>query len=131
MWVFLREGFVSVVCARKGDGAPDRPIDKKRLMVRARARDHLDTLQRRYPRLRRYEIIETPRRDYRFRIIVPKQVWRDVMTALVEATDYDNHKNAVEERGETGEEYRRCLHAVWAETLRLQRADVSDWGDDT
>jgi len=31
MWLFVREGFFSVVCARQGDGQRGRPIDPERV----------------------------------------------------------------------------------------------------
>ncbi len=131
MWVFLREGFVSVVCARKGDGAPDRPIDKRRLMVRARAKAHLENLRRRFPRLRRYEIMESAHTDYRYRILVPKPVWIETIAALTADLDYGNYKDSVKERGETTRAFSDCLHRVWAEMARFQWADaVDEWGQE-
>ena len=49
MWIFTKYGFYSAVCARQGDGKKHQPVDPDRIMVRARARQHLDNLVARFP----------------------------------------------------------------------------------
>jgi len=43
-------------------------------MVRARCRAHLESLQERFPPLAVSEIMALPHRDYRYRLVIPKEV---------------------------------------------------------
>ena len=68
------------------------------------------------------EILESASADYAFRIFVAKPVWSQVITGLVEETDYDNFKSEVgRHQGSAGEAYEHSLHAVWREMYRLQK----------
>ena len=122
MWLFTKYGFFSVVCARKGDGEQFRPIDPARLMVRARVRDHLQSLQQRFPQqLGGCAIAEFTGTDYPYRLFVPKAAWEEVSTALVHELDFDNFKDAVwRHQGKAGEAYEECLHTVWSVMYGLQ-----------
>lgn len=123
MWIFTRYGFFSAVCARQGDGRPDRPVDPHRIMVRARRREHLEALQDRFPELLGEAEIRTfPGADYAYRIFVPKPVWVQVLAQLAEEMDYDNFKHAVSlHQGVGGNPYVHALHDVWGVMHRLQR----------
>jgi hypothetical protein len=96
MWVFTKHGFFSAVCARKGDGRYDRPVDLDRIMVRGRVRSHLEALKERFPELLGASAIqEFAGSDYAYRIFVDKPVWSQVLSGLAEETDYDNFKSEV------------------------------------
>lgn len=76
MWIFTKHGFLSAVCARKGLGGSDQPVDPGRIMVRARVQAHLAGLKNRFPELLgQCEIREFAGTDYAFRIFVAKSVW--------------------------------------------------------
>ena len=120
MWHFTKYGFYSVVCARRGDGGYGQPIDENRLMVRARVRDHLDALRKRFPDLlENAEIRAYPGSDYAFRIFVAKSDWVAAVAALTEEIAYDNFKAEVA-RGNAGDDYEAALHDVWSVMHRLQ-----------
>ena len=120
MWLFTKYGFYSVVCARRGDGGYGQPIDENRLMVRARVRDHLDALRKRFPDLLENAAIRAyPGSDYAFRIFVAKSDWVAAMAALTEEIAYDNFKAEVA-RGGAGDDYEAALHDVWSVMHRLQ-----------
>ena len=123
MWIFTKYGFFSAVCARQGDGKRDQPIDPHRIMVRARVRQHLEALMKRFPDLLGpSEIREFPQADYAFRTFVDKRVWSAVLSSLAEDTDYDNFKSEVaRHQGRAGAAYERSLHDVWSVMLRLQK----------
>jgi len=119
MWVFTRYGFYSVVCARSQDGAR---ADTTSLMVRARARNHLTTLQGRFRELADHSIRETPDTDYRYRIIVPKARWKEVVAQMVEELSYGNFKDeAARSLGFGERDYIHALHDVWNRLYDLQR----------
>lgn len=123
MWVFTKHGFFSAVCARQGSGKHGQPVDPNRIMVRARLRDHLDALKKRFPDLLGpCEVQDFAGTDYAFRIFVAKSVWSQVLAGLAEETDYDNFKSEVaRHHGKVGAAYERSLHEVWAVMNHLQK----------
>ena len=123
MWIFTRYGFFSAVCARQGDGGYGAPVDRDRIMVRARARAHLEALLARFPdQLGSCEIRESSATDYAFRILLSKSAWSDVMAELARDIDYGNFKSEVaRHQGSAGAAYEDTLHEVWGTMLTLQR----------
>ncbi len=123
MWLFTRYGFFSAVCARQGAGEYSQPVDPKRVMVRARLREHLEALRERFAALLgQCPIHQSQQTDYAYRLFVDKSVWAEVLAALAEEMDYDNFKAEVaHHQGPAGTEYEHALHEVWAVMYRLQR----------
>ena len=122
MWLF-KYGFYSAVCARQGDGRHGQPVDPNRIMVRARLRTHLESLQNRFPDLiGQCEIKEYVGTDYAYRIFVDKPIWSQVLVGLSEDTDYDNFKSEVARfQGHEGADYEHSLHEVWSVMYGLQK----------
>ncbi len=117
MWLFTRYGFYSIACARKPGGAPDPAL----LMVRGRRKQHLANLQKRFRALSGLEIVTSPERDYRYRLIVPKSVWVGIMGELAGEQDWSNFKNeAARHLGVAEATYSDALHEVWSVMYRLQ-----------
>ena len=80
MWLFTRDGFFSVVCARQGDGAHGRSVDLSKVMVRARSHRHLEALKARHAQhLAACDIVEFPGSDYACRLFVDKATWTTVV----------------------------------------------------
>lgn len=123
MWIFTKHGFFSAVCARKGDGKHDQPVDLDRIMVRARIRNHLEALKHRFPDLLgNCEIQESAGTDYAYRLFVQKSAWMQVLAGLAGETDYDNFKSEVAyHQGKVGAAYEHSLHDVWSVMHRLQK----------
>ena len=123
MWIFTKHGFFSAVCARKGDGKHNEPIDLDRIMVRARVRGHLEALKKRFSDLLDgCEIQDSTSTDYAFRFFVKKTVWVQVVAELANETDYDNFKSEVaDHQGRSGAAYEHSLHAVWSVMHKLQK----------
>ena len=123
MWIFTRYGFFSAVCARQGDGGYGAPVDRDRMMVRARVRAHLEALLARFPdQLGGCGIRESSATDYAFRILVAKTAWSEVMAELARDIDYGNFKSEVaRHQGSAGAAYEDTLHEVWGTMLRLQQ----------
>ena len=121
MWLFLPEAFISVACARKPDGS----LDPDTVMLRARRKDHLQNLQKRFADIAAAEIRVTPRNDYRYRVVIPKAKWAEILSELVLAQDYSNFKNeAARYQGQKGAAYIHALHEVWNVMHRLQERPV-------
>ena len=123
MWLFTKHGFFSAACARNGNGKRGQPVDPDRIMVRARVRDHLEALKKRFPEfLSDCEIQESAGTDYAFRLFVQKSAWKQVAAGLAEETDYDNFKSEVaRHQGRAGAAYEHSLHEVWSVMHRLQK----------
>ena len=123
MWIFTKHGFFSAVCARQGTGQHSEPVDHDRIMVRARLRSHLEALQAHFPELLGEHVIRLfPDTDYAYRLFVAKNLWAEVVSKLVEETDYDNFKNEVKHhQGKAGAAYEHALHEVWHVMNRLQK----------
>ena len=122
MWLFTKHGFFSAVCARQGSGKQGQPVDRSRIMVRARVRGHLEALKARFPEpLGDCEILDSGGTDYAYRLFVAKPAWMQVVAELAEETDYDNFKSEVaRHQGAAGEDYEHALHDVWGVMYRLQ-----------
>lgn len=139
MWLMTRYGMFSTVCGRKQqpgdiDGKFTGALDTQALMVRARWQEHLERLVKRFPVLQPYPIQESTNNDYRFRIVVPKHVWADVMMALAEDVDYGNFKNEAGRVHGHQSPYLDVLHRVWSlgydmQTRRHGRGPYGDWAD--
>ena len=123
MWLFTKYGFYSVVCARQGEGQPGKPIDPNRVMVRARLKTHLEALRKRFPaQLGDVSIVEMLQTDYRYRILLKKSTWTEILAALSDELDYGNFKAAADQHlGRPGREYVDSLHDVWEIMYRLQK----------
>lgn len=106
MWIFHVGGFLSVV---------ESQADPARLVVRARARDHLlpvvDALGG--------AIVELPMRDYRFRVNVERRAFADWMRAQVLEVNYHNFKDAATAVIPT-RIWSRLLHRIWSLCLEFQ-----------
>jgi hypothetical protein len=116
MWIFTRYGFYSIACAQKPDGS----IDPQTVMVRARARRHLVNLQARFKNISKLSIRVTPRNDYRFRLIVAKSIWCQLLSELAAEQEWRNFKGeAARFGGDEESAYLDALHAVWGYMYRF------------
>jgi hypothetical protein len=128
MWVFTRYGFYSVGCASTGS----RSVDPQTVVVRARLEAHLQNLQSHFPQLATAEIVALPERDYRYRLIVPKAVWVEVLAALAREQDWSHFKNEASRfQGLEGKRYVRALDRVWGLMRQLQAAEEPGGAQDS
>lgn len=113
MWIFTRHGFFSIVA---------KTSDPETLKVRGRCRADLDALlafvAREAPGLRAdfSKIVETPLRDYGFRVFVPRASWAAVASILASDIDYTNFKREV--HGDPARD--RAYICVWSAMNRFQ-----------
>jgi hypothetical protein len=118
MWLFTRYGFFSIACARAKDGS----LDPKTVMIRARRKGHLDALQNRFTEIAGLEVVSLPDRDYRYRLIAPKEIWVSGVSQLAEEQNWSNFKNeAARFQGADGADYSDALHRVWGVMYDFQR----------
>jgi hypothetical protein len=108
MWVFTKIGFFSAV---------ENTQDRATLLVRARVRADIARLAdwlagHGYP----CQVHETPERDYRWRVVMPKAVFGSLMGELAAGIDYPNSKDAVHDGTTRGRAYIR----IWTAMHELQ-----------
>ena len=110
-----------MVCARTGDGNKSNPPDPDRMMVRARVKQHLENLKKRFPaQLGECRIHSSDHTDYRYRLFVPKGQWVEVIAKLSEEIDYGNFKGRCHDEG-VGEDYLEALYQTWSVMHQMQR----------
>ena len=102
MWIFLPDGFLSVVSDK------DNPKGE-RLLVRSRHRSHISTY---FPEA---EIIENAGSDYRFRAWLPRTEVTALMVELTDELDYCNFKNQV-----VDDDYHNACLDTWSIMHRYQ-----------
>lgn len=102
MWIFTNKGFISAV---KSDEQPDT------MLIRARVKDHLEAI------LPDDNIIITPENDYRYRCIISKARFVDLVAQLAQDVDYPNFKNTL-----TDQAYHSAAAKVWGVMYGLQVA---------
>lgn len=120
MWLFTKYGFFSVVSAKDDSGQSAECANS--MMIRTRLKSHLKLLYKRFPdKLATVKAFETPLSDYRFRIIVSKPIWAEIMVELSEEIDYDNFKESVASfQYEQSQDYVNSLTDVWLVMQTLQ-----------
>tara|TARA_R100000458_G_C8258501_1_gene234268 strand:- start:239 stop:616 length:378 start_codon:yes stop_codon:yes gene_type:complete len=108
MWVLTPEGFFSTTQSK---------VDPDAIQVRARRKEHLMFL---LSRLRedpsKHKIHEDPKRDYKYRIYVTRQQFKEWMSTVVDTLDYDNFKNEahyVQAQNTDDDSYVQLLHEIW------------------
>ncbi len=111
MWILTPDGFFSAVVSSD---------DANVLSVRARDRGDIDRLATTVGAT----VIETPHRDYRFRVIVDHATWAAYVADQAAMIDYGNFKDAVAER--QGHDRARIYARVWSALLDLQRRPGKD-----
>lgn len=97
MWIFSRRGFYSVVEA----------ADPGSIQIRARDREHLESLQL------GAEIVHLAGADYPYRVIVPKGVAVDVISALAQEIDYRNFKDTLDREHGRRSWFAASCHEIW------------------
>lgn len=112
MWLFLKNGFFSVVQHRTDDGL---------LVARARHRDDADWLAQSLnlndaPDAAGYAVIVSFASDYPFRVIVKREVFARFLASQAWGLDYDNFKNAA---AAVDPARSPIYHDVWATMTRL------------
>lgn len=113
MWLFTRRGFYSIV---------EAPTDPGSTQIRARDREHLESLG-----LER-EIVHLAGADYPYRVVVPKNVAVDAISALAQEIDYRNFKDTIDREHGRRSWFAASCHEVWGVlwdlALHLRAPDV-------
>lgn len=114
MWLFIPEGFFSIVTADEFG---------HELQVRARSRDDLERLRQAYlPSLG--ELISLPGRDYPWRAFTTRQALTECLAKVVDALDYGNFKDTVARRLSPTRTH--TYHRVWEACTRIEQENALD-----
>ena len=91
-------------------------------MVRARMREHLEAIQKRFPvQLGKLKVIEISEADYGYRLVVSRKVWAHVVSELTLEQTWSNFKNKVAENPDNIRSgYEGALHRIWSVMYGLQ-----------
>lgn len=119
MWLFTRYGFFSAACALEENGA----IDKDTIMVRSRAKRHLLNLKKRFSGLST-DILVDSGTDYRYRMIIPKSQWAEVVSEIASEQTWSNFKNEAARFARVNGDptgYVHALHDIWGTMYELQQ----------
>jgi hypothetical protein len=87
MWLTTNRGFFSGIAHRD---------DPETIMVRARTDRHLEAIMDLLPE--GTQIVRTPHADYPCRVVISREVWLALVTALAAEVDYPNFKDSVDDR---------------------------------
>lgn len=120
MWLFTRHGFYSVVQDK---------LNPQHLQVRARIKEdleHLSTFARQSANLDLPPIITTPNADYACRIVLPRDIWLKIATALAQNINYTNFKNEVHGQPDRDKAYLEIWSTMNALQHKRNRADGAD-----
>lgn len=117
MWLFTVYGFFSVSATEQPDGSDA-------FMIRARRRDHLVRLMKRFGL--GHEILKNVATDYRYRIIVSPLTLRVLMRELAKDICWPNIKNAVKAKFGQDDDYLHSMHRVWSTMYQLQTSEEKE-----
>lgn len=117
MWLYTKFGFYSVV--------HKPPCKCGELLVRARCIDDLKELQTILEKKFQFsgKIIETPKADYAFRMIVPRQTWGEFLASTAMTLDYNNFKDSIPQRDHARHQ---AFFTCWEAMFTWQKALSSD-----
>jgi hypothetical protein len=101
-----------------------RYLDPDSMMIRARRLDHLRGLRKRFPQIADLEIVSLAHRDYRYRLMVPKKVWVEILAELATEQEWSNFKNEVARyQASDGSDYTDALRQIWSLMYNLQEKE--------
>lgn len=107
MWLYLKTGFYSIVYKR--------PCKTEELLVRTRCKDDIETLQKLLKKEFQFDdhIVESPKADYAYRMIVPRDKFASFLALAALDLNYDNFKNTIPDKDQLRHDaYLRCWKAM-------------------
>lgn len=113
MWLAMKDGFLSIV----------ESDDADYLKVRSRRREHLEAFIEPLPKELTPEIIDSVGTDYRWRVILERELVAKLVADRVASIDYGNFKASVRDPN-LAEMYGRW----WQDHYDFQGEDPRNWG---
>jgi len=118
MWVYLKTGFYSVV--------HKPPCKEDELLVRVRCNDDINKLQKQLKENYQFdgEVIYSPKADYAYRMIVPRDIFASFISSATMELNYDNFKNTVKGKDyQRHDAYMRCWESMYEWQRDLERVN--------
>lgn len=109
MWVYLNNAFLSIIDPKANYGGGGAKSDQ--LLVRARFKGDIERV------FKRAKVVETPKRDYRYRALVSRETVAQAMLQAVQNIDYLNFKGSTKERWRH-DAYQGCWGVMESEQYR-------------
>jgi hypothetical protein len=111
MWIMLNKSFLSIVdmSAADGNGHNKKPEPTDMLIVRARLAGDIKQV------FKDARVVCTPRRDYRYRALLPRSLVAEAIANEVMKIDYGNFKNSVND-----DDRHDAYSDIWSVMYRLQ-----------
>jgi len=116
MWIYLPLGFYSIV--------HKPPCKENELLVRTRCKDDIEKLQKQLKAKYQFngEVIDSPKADYAYRMIVPREIFASFISSAAMELDYDNFKNTIPRIDyQRHDAYLRCWDAMYEWQRDLKR----------
>lgn len=107
MWLYLKTGFYSIV--------HKPPCKQDELLVRARSKYDISELQKQLKAKYQFsgKIIDSPKADYAYRMIVPRKTFASYIANVVMELDYYSFKDALPSKDDLRfEAYLKCWNAM-------------------
>ena len=125
MWIYFKGGhMVSIVAATERHSKKEKVrLDargEKLLQVRGRREEDVKLFARACGSPRA-NVIETPKADYRFRVVLPADRVSVGMARMALEVDYPNFKDTIKEA-----DRKDVASSVWATTLKLDPRNIWD-----
>lgn len=115
MWLYSKTGFYSIV--------HKPPCNRDELLVRTRSKVDIDKLQKLLKEKYKFdgEVIDSPKADYAYRMMVPREIFASFISSAAMELDYDNFKNTISGKDyQRHHAYMRCWEAMceWQRDLK-------------
>jgi hypothetical protein len=118
MWLYTELGFYSII--------HKQPCNRDELLVRTRSKIDIDKLKQKLKAKYQFdgEIIDSPKADYAYRMIVSRKIFSAFVADAVMEIDYDNFKNTVPRMDyKRHEAYMNCWEAMYEWQRDLERCN--------
>jgi hypothetical protein len=92
------------------------PCKEDEPLVRVRCKDDIDELQKLLKEEYQFsgKVIDSPKADYAYRMIVPREIFASFISSAAMEMDYDNFKNTIRGKDyQRHDAYLRCWEAIY------------------
>jgi hypothetical protein len=110
MWIINQDGFYSAV---------KKDCGKDELLVRARLKEDLERLAAKLD-IPASKIVETPKADYRYRLVANAKAFSQYLADEALAIDYDNFKASLPHNTTADIKRSKAYISVWSALYELQ-----------
>jgi hypothetical protein len=133
MWLFSKYGVISVVQIPKRIDVPGSAGGRRSLQIRSRERSTLESIREELclpNRLDCSHVVNTPVRDYPYRMYVDPLSLVAIVGRLALGVDYENFKGAMQDAG-SDKATMNMLHDVWSSVYHASLPEQSErsWSD--